>query len=51
MRYDAVLFDFDGTIADTERGISAALRTACEQLGMEPIPAATDPAVYRPTGA
>ena len=38
MRYDAVLFDFDGTIADTERGISAALRTACERLGMEPIP-------------
>lgn len=30
-RYDAVLFDFDGTIADTSRGIKNAIRYSLDQ--------------------
>lgn len=37
MRYDAVLFDFDGTLADTSAGIYAALQAACAQMGRAPI--------------
>lgn len=33
--YDAVLFDFDGTVADTGKGIFNAVRYAVESLGFE----------------
>lgn len=35
--YDAVLFDFDGTVADTGKGIFNAVRYAVESLGFEPL--------------
>ena len=35
--YDAVLFDFDGTIADTGKGVFNAVRYAVESLGFEPL--------------
>ncbi|MBR3780470.1 MAG: HAD hydrolase-like protein [Clostridia bacterium] len=35
--YDAVLFDFDGTIADTGRGIFSSIQYAVECLGYEPL--------------
>lgn len=38
MRYDAILFDFDGTIADTLPGIGDALKAAAETLGLAPFP-------------
>ena len=37
MRYDAILFDFDGTIADTMPGIHQALQYAAERMGCAPI--------------
>lgn len=37
MRYDVVLWDFDGTLVDTEPGIMASICCACAQLG-KPIP-------------
>ncbi len=36
-KYSAVLFDFDGTIADTGRGIFSSVQYAVEQLGYEPL--------------
>lgn len=36
-KYDAVLFDFDGTIADTGRGIFSSIQYAVECLGFEPL--------------
>lgn len=35
--YDAVLFDFDGTIADTGEGIFSSIRSAVASLGFEPV--------------
>lgn len=35
--YDAVLFDFDGTIADTGEGIFESVRYAVNALGKEPL--------------
>ena len=40
-KYDAVLFDFDGTIADTGRGIFSSIQYAVECLGLEPLDAET----------
>ncbi|MBQ4604769.1 MAG: HAD hydrolase-like protein [Clostridia bacterium] len=40
-KYDAVLFDFDGTIADTGRGIFSSIQYAVECLGFEPLDNAT----------
>lgn len=39
--FSAVLFDFDGTIADTGRGIFTSIQYAVEQLGFEPLDNAT----------
>ncbi len=36
-KYNAVLFDFDGTIADTGRGIFASIQYAVECLGFKPL--------------
>ncbi|MCL2106142.1 MAG: HAD-IA family hydrolase [Oscillospiraceae bacterium] len=36
MRYNAVLFDFDGTFADTSQGILLCLNAALEQMGYPP---------------
>lgn len=36
-KYDAVLFDFDGTVADTGRGIFSSIQYAVECLGFEPL--------------
>lgn len=36
-KYSAVLFDFDGTIADTGRGIFDSIQYAVEQLGFDPL--------------
>lgn len=38
MRYDAILFDFDGTIADTVGGIGGALKAAAERMGIGAFP-------------
>ncbi len=35
--YDAVLFDFDGTIADTGRGVFNSIKYAIDAMGFEPI--------------
>lgn len=35
--YDAVLFDFDGTLADTGEGIFESVRYAVEALGKPPL--------------
>ena len=35
--YDAVLFDFDGTFADTGEGMFASIQYAVECLGFEPL--------------
>lgn len=35
--YDAVFFDFDGTIADTGEGIFASVNYAVEQMGFSPL--------------
>ena len=35
--YDAVLFDFDGTIADTGEGIFSSIRSAVAAMGFEPV--------------
>ena len=40
-KYSAVLFDFDGTIADTGRGIFSSIQYAVECLGFEPLDNAT----------
>ncbi len=36
-KYDAVLFDFDGTIADTGEGIFSSIRYAVAATGFEPV--------------
>ena len=36
-KYDAVLFDFDGTFADTGEGIFASVQYAVNALGKEPL--------------
>lgn len=36
-KYDAVLFDFDGTVADTGKGIFSSIQYAVECLGYEPL--------------
>lgn len=36
-RYDAVLFDFDGTVADTGEGIFACVKSAIAAVGFEPL--------------
>lgn len=36
-KYDAVLFDFDGTVADTGRGIFSSIQYAVKCLGFEPL--------------
>ena len=35
MKYEAVLFDFDGTIADSGLGITHCVAYACEKMGLE----------------
>lgn len=40
-KYNAVLFDFDGTIADTGRGIFSSIQYAVECLGLESLDAET----------
>ena len=35
--YDAVLFDFDGTVADTGEGIFSSIRSAVSAMGFEPL--------------
>jgi len=37
-KFDAVLFDFDGTIADTGRGIFSCLRQTLAEMGITDIP-------------
>lgn len=37
-RWSAVLFDFDYTLGDTERGIVASTRYALEQMGLSQPP-------------
>lgn len=36
-KYEAILFDFDGTVADTGRGIFSSIQYAVECLGFEPL--------------
>ena len=36
-RYETVLFDFDGTFADTGRGVFAGIEYAVKKLGREPL--------------
>ena len=38
MKYDAVLLDFDGTIADTGKGIYDSVRYAVRAMGFDPLP-------------
>ncbi len=38
MKYDAVLLDFDGTIADTGEGIYDSVRYAVRAMGFDPLP-------------
>ena len=38
MKYDAVFFDFDGTIADTGEGIFDSVKYAIEAMGFSPLP-------------
>lgn len=38
MKYDAVLLDFDGTIADTGEGIYDSVRYAVKAMGFDPLP-------------
>ena len=40
MRFDAVIFDFDGTVADTSEGILESIGYAMQRLGRKPLPAA-----------
>jgi len=37
-KYDAVFFDFDGTIADTGEGIFHSVKYAIEKMGFPPLP-------------
>lgn len=37
-KFDAVLFDFDGTVADTGRGIFTCLRQTLAEMGIKEIP-------------
>ena len=37
-KYDAVFFDFDGTIADTGEGIFSSVSYAIEAMGYNPLP-------------
>lgn len=41
MKYKAVLFDFDGTFADTGEGIFESVQYAVKALGFEPLDSAT----------
>ena len=38
IKYDAVLLDFDGTIADTGEGIFSSVRYAIKSMGFDPLP-------------
>ncbi len=38
IKYNAVLLDFDGTIADTGEGIFSSVRYAIEAMGFDPLP-------------
>ena len=38
IKYDAVFFDFDGTIADTGEGIFSSVEYAIEEMGFPPLP-------------
>ena len=38
IKYDCVLLDFDGTIADTGEGIFSSVRYAIEAMGFDPLP-------------
>lgn len=38
IKYDGVLLDFDGTIADTGEGIFSSVRYAIEAMGFDPLP-------------
>lgn len=38
LKYDGVLLDFDGTIADTGEGIFSSVRYAIEAMGFDPLP-------------
>lgn len=38
VKYDGVLLDFDGTIADTGEGIFSSVRYAIEAMGYDPLP-------------
>ena len=40
-RYDVVLFDFDGTFADTGEGLFESVQCAVKALGFEPLDNAT----------
>ena len=40
-KYDCVLFDFDGTVADTGEGIRKSVAYSLEKLGFPPLPEAT----------
>lgn len=37
-KYDGVLLDFDGTVADTGEGIFSSVRYAIEAMGFDPLP-------------
>lgn len=41
IKYDGVLLDFDGTIADTGEGIFSSVRYAIEAMGFDPLPEET----------
>lgn len=41
MKYKAVLFDFDGTFADTGEGLFESVQSAVKALGFEPLDEAT----------
>ena len=38
IKYDGVLLDFDGTVADTGEGIFSSVRYAIEAMGFDPLP-------------
>ena len=38
MRYDAVLFDVDGTLLDTSEGIVKSVKETIDHFGFPPLP-------------